>query len=75
MKRYEIHTIEDADCTRIHPEVLAETDDRDEAETLASQYSGSLFGAAILDTKYGEIDFGCGYSDHDVSTDDGHKNA
>lgn len=57
--RYEIHTIADADCTRVHPDILATTDDRDEAERLAAAHSSSLFGAAIVDTEERTTDFGC----------------
>ena len=62
-KRYEIHAIADADCTEINSEVLAATDDRDEAERLAVEHSNYIWGSAVLDTITGDVDFGCGYSD------------
>lgn len=56
--RYEIRTIRDADCTMVRDEVLAETDDAVEAKRLAAEHSGSVYGAAIVDTETGAIDFG-----------------
>lgn len=56
--RYEVRAIADADCTRVHDEVLASTDDATEAKRLAAENSRSLYGAAVVDTETGAIDFG-----------------
>lgn len=58
LPRYTIHYILDADCTATGSEVLASTDDEDEAKRLAARHSGSLYGAAIVDHETGETDFG-----------------
>ena len=65
MARFEIHSIADSACTKIHDEVIAQSDDRFEAETLATKHSNTLYGAAVLDTETGEIDFG-----HDLTQDE-----
>ena len=55
--RYEIHHIRDAECTIVHAAILATTDDLDDAKRLAADHSGSIYGAAIVDTHTAEIDF------------------
>jgi hypothetical protein len=61
MARYQIHAIADGDCTTIHPEVLATTDDVIEAKRLAATHSRSLYyGAAVLDGETCVIDYGHG---------------
>ena len=61
MKRYTIHAIADADCTQLHDEILAESDDLEEANELAIRCSNSLFGSAIRDHRTGMTDFGEGF--------------
>lgn len=56
--RYEIHAIADERMTHVHPDVLAETDDAAEAKRLAARHSGSLYGAAIVDTATRSVDYG-----------------
>lgn len=70
--RYEVHTIQNAECTAIADEALASSDDLAKAKDLAIvQHSNSAYGSAILDTKTGRIDYGNGFGgEPDPASDD-----
>lgn len=55
---FEIHAIADADCTQINDEILAATDSYQEAKQLAAKHSAGIYGAAILNTMTGEVNYG-----------------
>ena len=57
---YEVHAVSDENCNSIYPEVIFATDDRLEAVSYAAAVS-SLFRAAVVDTKSGQVDYGHGF--------------
>ena len=61
--RYEIHAVANENCDSIDEAVLASCDDPTEAKRLALRYSTRQFGAAILDTHKGKVDYGEGFED------------
>ena len=56
-KRYEIRVIQDPECTLIG-RILATTEDLEEAERLAVEYSQLPYGVAVVDRLDGVIDWG-----------------
>ena len=60
-QRYEIHAIDGPDCDAVCDELLAAADDLDEADRLAVEQNTLQFGAAIVDTQTGLIDYGAGF--------------
>jgi hypothetical protein len=61
--RYEIRAVANADGSRIKVGVLDESDDVIDARELAKKRSHGLqYGAALIDTETGNIDFGLGWT-------------
>lgn len=59
--RYEIHAVADENCDSIDAELLDAAETVAAAKQAAERHSVHEYGAAILDTKTGLVDYGFGF--------------